>query len=253
MIHKYDKTGYGKKAAFLLDAGQKVMNKENQEMLKDQAMSWKDKGVELLSYLFMPQIAELKKLSKYGEKNRLLREIKSVTIEKLTNKIIKSFAMEVAMLLPFFMIILMHYRRAVLTEPTSECYGDITRWLLKYFTGSAIFSLLRLLKVPVLRGLSHKFYFNYTLSLVIIQFLFFTTMFFLGNSVFIGAWKPDTACEPMMTDLDLAEKKRFNPIMLLAIMGAIMSFYWFIVIGILQLLLFVLILWSLWDGILHVS
>ena len=41
--------------------------------------------------------------------------------------------------------------------------------------------------------------------------------------------------------------------MLLAIMGVIMSFYWFIVIVLLQLVIFVLILWSLWDGVMHAS
>ena len=77
--------------------------------MKDQAKSWKDKGIELLSCLFTPQIAELKKLAEYGEKQRLLREIKSVTIEKLTNKIVKSFALEIAYLIPFFMIIFLNY------------------------------------------------------------------------------------------------------------------------------------------------
>ena len=41
--------------------------------------------------------------------------------------------------------------------------------------------------------------------------------------------------------------------MLLAIMGIIMTFYWFIVVALVQLILFVLILWSLWDGIMHAS
>ena len=41
--------------------------------------------------------------------------------------------------------------------------------------------------------------------------------------------------------------------MLLAIMGTIMTYYWFILAGLVQLVLFVLILSSVWDGIMYVS
>lgn len=165
----------------------------------------------------------------------------------------KSFAMEVAFLIPIFLIIFMNYRQSALTEPSSLCYGDITRWLLTYFTGSGIFALLRLLRAPILRGLNHKTYFNYTISLIVLQLLFYIAMFFMGNGTFIAAWKPEIQCEAEQSDPVLAEKNRYNPIMLLAIMGVIMSFYWFIVIVLLQLIIFVLILWSLWDGVMHAS
>ena len=138
----------------------------------------------------MPQIAELKKLTKLGEKQRLLREIKSVTVEKLTNKIVRAFAMEIAFIIPFLLIICMQYRQAALTDPTSQCYGDLARWLLTYFLGSGTLSLLRLLRAPVLRGLTHSFYFYFAISLVVLQLLFYIGMFFVGNSVFIAAWKP---------------------------------------------------------------
>jgi len=153
------------------------------------------------------------------------------------------------MLIPFYLIIFMHYRQAAMTEPTSTCYGDITKWLLTYFTGSAIFSLLRYLRAPVLRGLSHKVYFNYTISIVLVQLLFQIAMFCMGNGTFTEAWKPERECEAPGTPDEL----RFNPTIYLFIMGAIMAFYWFIVAILLQLVLFLLILWSLWDGIMQAS
>ena len=62
-------------------------------------------GFNFLNQLVMPSMGEFKKLANQGEKKRLLREIKSATIEKLTNKIIKSFAMESAFITPFLLLI----------------------------------------------------------------------------------------------------------------------------------------------------
>ena len=141
----------------------------------------------------------------------------------------------------------------MLTEPSANCYREITYWLLTYFTGSAVFSLLRLIRAPVLRGLNHKVYFNYTISLIVFQLLFYVTMFFMGNGTFIRALSPDQVCQASYPSQEEAEKMRYNPVMLLVVMGAIMSFYWFIVIVIVQLIIFLLLLWSLWDGIAQIS
>ena len=62
------------------------------------------KGANLIGQLIMPSMQEFKKLAHYGEKQRLLREIKSATIEKLTNKIIRSFAWEISFITPFLLI-----------------------------------------------------------------------------------------------------------------------------------------------------
>lgn len=56
-------------------------------------------------------------MTELGEKKRFLREIKSVTVEKLTNKIVKAFVMEIAYLIPFVLLICMQYRQSALTEP----------------------------------------------------------------------------------------------------------------------------------------
>lgn len=136
-----------------------------------------------------------------------------------------------------------------MSEPASHCYGDITRWLLTYFVGTAVFTLLRFLRAPVLRGLNHKVFFNYSISLLILQLLFYTTMFFTGNDTFVQAWKPQVECEAPGTP----EQDSFDPTIFLLIMGSIMAFYWLIVAILVQLVLFLLTLWSLWGGIMHAT
>lgn len=58
----------------------------------------------------MPSIGEFKKMANQGEKKRLLREIKSAIIEKLTNKIVRSFALELAFITPFILLVGLQYR-----------------------------------------------------------------------------------------------------------------------------------------------
>ena len=36
-------------------------------------------------------------------------------------------------------------------------------------------------------------------------------------------------------------------------MGLLMLFHWFVLIAIVQLILFTLMLWSLWDGVVHAT
>ena len=151
----------------------------------------------------MPSIAHIKQMTQFGEKKRLLREIKSATIEKLTNKIIRSFALEVAFCTPFMLLICLQYRQAALTDPTAACYGQLARWLLIYFVGFAFFSILRVLRVPVLRGLSHSVYFNYTLFVTFIQIIFFSVWFFYGNAVFLKSINPSGQCDATFADQSL--------------------------------------------------
>lgn len=127
--------------------------------------SFVGQGMNLMNHLIMPSVSELKKMAQSGDQKRLLREIKSATIEKLTNKIIRSFGLEIAFITPFLMLIGLQYRQAALTDPTAECYGGMANWLLTYFLVFGFFSMLRLIRVPVLRSLTHSSYFNYTLNI----------------------------------------------------------------------------------------
>ena len=184
LIEKYDKTGYGRGATLLMEAGQQAMPGQKES---SSAASWAGQGANLIGQLIMPSMAEFKQMAQYGDKQRFLREIKSATVEKLTNKIIRSFAWELAFITPFLLIILLQYRQAALTDPTSSCYGDLANWLLVYFVGFACFSLLRILRVPVLRGLTHNIFFQYSLTVTVLQIVFFAVWFFYGNSVFLNS------------------------------------------------------------------
>jgi len=192
-------------------------------------------------------------MAQTGDKKRLLREIKSATIEKLTNKIIRSFGLEIAFIAPFLLLIGLQYRQAALTDPTASCYSGIANWLLIYFLAFFFFSVCRLIRVPVLRGLTHSFYFNYTLLITALQIIFLTGWFFYGNAVYLAARNPKGECDATFSDADVAENRRFDPIVLQVVMGLLLLVHWFIFIAIIQLLLFTIMLYSLWEGVIHAT
>jgi len=160
--------------------------------------------------------------------------------------------MEVAFVTPFLLLIGLLYRQAALQDPTAQCYGAMANWLLTYFTGFLFFSVLRVMRVPVLRGLTHTLYFNYVLVVICLQILFFSVWFFYGNGVFFKSINL-TECDATYASAVLTDQHRFNPIVLQAVMGTLMLIHWFILIAFVQLLLFTLILWSLWDGVIHAT
>jgi len=58
----------------------------------------------LLDFIELPTVSDLKQVVRAGG-SKTLREIKSVTVEKLTNKIIRSFALDIAFVVPFLLFI----------------------------------------------------------------------------------------------------------------------------------------------------
>lgn len=151
------------------------------------------------------------------------------------------------------MLIGLQYRQAALTEPTAQCYGTMANWLLTYFVAFGFFAVLRLLRVPVLRGLSHTVYFNYILIVFLMQVVFFSIWFFYGNAVFLNANNPEGICNATSSDAALAEQMTFNPNAMKAVLGLLMLVHWFIGIALIQLVLFTLMLYSLWDGVVHAT
>lgn len=51
----------------------------------------------------------------------------------------------------------------------------------------------------------------------------------------------------------MAENRRFDPMMLQIVMGLLLLVHWFILIAIIQLLLFTIMLYSLWEGVIHAT
>ena len=58
----------------------------------------------LLDFIVMPSVSDLKQVVRAGG-SKTLKEIKSATVEKLTNKIIRSFALDIAFIVPFLLFI----------------------------------------------------------------------------------------------------------------------------------------------------
>jgi len=107
--------------------------------------------------------------------------------------------------------------------------------------------------VPVLRGLPHGLYFNYTLLITLMQVVFFAVWFFYGNAVFMKSLSPTMECDAVYEDEAITGQQHFNPKVLQVLMGLLMLFHWFVFIAIVQLLIFTLMLWSLWDGVVHAT
>ena len=108
----------------------------------------------------------------------------------------------------------------------------MANWLLLYFVGFGLFSIMRILRVPILRGLSHTTYFNYTLFIYLLQAIFFSVWFVYGNAVFLKANNPEGMCNATASNVALAEQTNFNPLMLKVMLGLLMLFHWFITIAI---------------------
>ena len=64
---------------------------------------------------------------------------------------------------------------------------------------------------------------------------------------------PSQDCDATYADSAIANQQSFNPKVLQVVMGLLMLIHWFVFIAILQLILFTLMLWSLWDGVVHAT
>ena len=97
--------------------------------------------------------------------------IKKATVEKLTNKILRRYHQDLVTLLPFLLLLLLHFGRAL----DSKCSGRTAWWLLVYFTGVFAYSTLKLVKLAVIRTNSSVHL--YFVSWAIIACLYYTCMF----------------------------------------------------------------------------
>ena len=140
----------------------------------------------LLDFIVMPSVSDLKQVVRAGG-SRTLREIKSVTVEKLTNKIIRSFALDIAFVVPFLLFIGMQFRKAseqVDVEDGTECYAGLSMWLLSYFLFMSTFAFVKLVRVCVLRTVPHQYYFYYVCFTTAFYWLGMFVWFVVGNFTF---------------------------------------------------------------------
>jgi len=103
-----------------------------------------------MEFLAVPTIGDFKQIVRDGG-SLTLKEIKSVTTEKLTNKIIRSFLSDMVWYAPVLMLVLLQYRRAALMPETRDCFGGIADWLVSYILMMMFFSVLKLFRIPILK------------------------------------------------------------------------------------------------------
>lgn len=115
-----------------------------------------------------------------------LKEIKSVTTEKLTNKIIRSFLTDISWYAPVLMLVLLQYRRAALMPETRDCFGGIADWLVSYILMMMFFSLLKLVRIPILKTNHYQVYIWYVLLTFTLFLVANILLFVRGNFAFFG-------------------------------------------------------------------
>jgi hypothetical protein len=63
-------------------------------------------GIPFMEFLALPTMTDFKQLIRDGG-SLTLKEIKSATVEKLTNKIIRSFLSDIIFYVPFLMLVML--------------------------------------------------------------------------------------------------------------------------------------------------
>jgi len=108
-----------------------------------------------------------------------------VTVEKLTNKIIRSFALDLAFVVPFLLFIGIQFRQASEQQVDGiECYKGLSMWLLSYFLFMSTFAFVKLIRVCLLRTLPHQYYFYYACFTTGFYWLGMFVWFIVGNFTF---------------------------------------------------------------------
>ena len=132
-----------------------------------------------------------------------LRDIRTATIEKLTNKILRAFVFDVAFVLPPLLLIGLEYGRAVMSpEIAGTCFEGLANWLMVYFCTILCFAVFKLLRVFILWFFPYQHYFYYV---CVTQTIYFVTMFVLfvkGNFIFIKTLQKTSLAGTGDGDLD---------------------------------------------------
>ena len=106
------------------------------------------------------------------------------------------------------------------------------------------FSLLKLVRIPILRSNRYQIYFWYVLLTSGLFAAANVVIFVRGNFAFFGTLT-DSACMSLPRD----EKTSYNNSVMFALTGLILGFDWLALLGLVQLTLFLVMLWALWNGI----
>jgi len=169
--------------------------------------------------------------------------IRKATILKLTNKIIRSFASDLALTLPFILLLLLMFRRAV-NDKKNVCNSKVAWWLLIYLGGVTFFTFLKLLKIPILRTTSLKNYVYFWIGMSVIYYVTMFGWFIYGVKVIYSL---TTSCPRLDKAQD--DPAYYDAVTLKALMAVILTIYWVMMILFIQIVILILCIRSCWKGI----
>ena len=174
-----------------------------------------------------------------------------MTVEKLTNKIIRSFALDIAFVVPFLLFIGIQFRPAgEQVVDGVECYAGLSRWLLSYFLFMSTFAFVKLIRVCVLRTVAHQYYFYYVCSTTVLYWAAMFIWFVVGNFSFFRALSR-TECST--SEAATSPESAYDALPLLILAGTILVVHWFVLLAVYQIGFFTFMLWALWRGVVRAA
>ena len=174
-----------------------------------------------------------------------------MAVEKLTNKIFRSFALDIAFIVPFLLFIGIQYRIAseqVFNE--EKCYEGLAAWLLSYFIFMTTFAFIKVIRVCVLRTLPHQYYFYYVCLTTSVYWIAMFLWFIVGNFTFFKSLSYKECTVPGSTD---GKETEYNALPLQILTGIILVLYWFFLLAVYQIGFFTFMLWALWRGVVRAA
>ena len=188
----------------------------------------------------MPSLEEMRTLVKKSGRHTL-REIEKATIEKLANKILRQFGVDIVLLIPAILLLMLEYPRT----QGNECNSKLMNWLLAYFGVLITFCCLRLIRIPVLQN--SRFYFGFVVVNWILYYLSLFGIFVWGNVIFWHQWS-DPVCRPRFW-IAQAHTEAYDTRILWSVVGITLALNWIAVIFFVQVCIFVIMLSTFWSQV----
>ena len=105
----------------------------------------------------------------------------------------------------------------------------MANWLLVYVSIMIGFTFVRLLRLPVMRLFSHKWYMFYVVFYTVAQFITVVVWFVKGNIIKFKSVNQEGCDVYVAGDPALTEKLAFNPLPMQILMLIIILFHWFLI------------------------
>lgn len=165
-----------------------------------------------------------------------LREVEKATIEKLSNKIFRQFTLEMFMMIVPILVICLEWRQATRVEEDK----NLLMWLVVYFGTMFLFSLVRLVRVPILQY--SKGYFIYVCVSVVVYYIALLGIFVWGNTLVFRQLN-----DHERFGYDWQQEALYDHRILWIIMFMVLSLNWIAIILCIHFILFFMTLYVFWN------